>query len=135
MDGNKDNYGEIMATTTEPLDQRLRDGTTLHIIQSQKDWWRTRSEGWIRVRDMRLAHVLHTLGWLEDHAVEILSEEATRLYREAPDSLFSDDLVAEADFLMDNAATTLSSHLAVRTTLLYQHLVFRVVDRVGSGVK
>ena len=132
---NKHNYGEIMATTTEPLDQRLRDGTTLHIIQSQKDWWRTRSEGWIRVRDMRLAHVLHTLGWLEDHAAEILTDEATRLYKEALDSLFGDDLVAEADFLMDNAADQVSAHLAVRSTLLYQRLMLLVVDKVGSGVK
>ena len=135
MVSNKDNYGEIMATTTEPLDQRLKNGTTFHIIQSQKDWWRTGSEGWTRVRDMRLAHVLHTLGWLEDHAAEILSDEATRLYKEAPDSLFSDDLVAEADFLMDNAASPVSAHLAVRSTLLYQRLVFLVVDKVGTGVK
>ena len=124
-----------MATGDEPKDARLRDGTTFHIIQSQKDWWRTRSEGWMRVKDMRLAHILHTLGWLEDHAAEVLTEEATRLYKEAPDSLFSDDLIAEANFLMDNAASVVSAHLAVRTTLLYQHLVFRAVNQLGTGVK
>ena len=124
-----------MATTAKPIDARLRDGTTFYIIQSQKDWWRTGSEGWIRVRDMRLAHVLHTLGWLEDHAAEILTDEATRLYKEAPDSLFSDDLVAEADFLMDNAASPVSAHLAVRSTLLYQRLMLLVVDRVETRVK
>ena len=124
-----------MATAAEPKDARLRHGTTWYIIKSQKEWWRTRTEGWVRVKDMRLAHVLHTLGWLEDHAAEVLTEEATRLYEEAPGSLFGSDLVAEADFLMDNAASPVSAHLAVRSTLLYQRLVFLVVDKVGTGVK
>ena len=124
-----------MATAAEPKDARLRHGTTFHIIQSQKEWWRTRSEGWVSVKDMRLAHILHTLGWLEDHAAEVLTEEATRLYKGAPDSLFGSDLIAEADFLMDSAATTFSAQLTVRSTRLYQHLVFLVVDKVGTGVK
>ena len=126
-----------MASGSEPLDQRLRNGTTWYIIQSQSEWWRTRSvrEGWVRRRDMRLAHKLHTLGWLEDHASDILSDAAKRLYQESKDSLFGNDLIAEADYLEDMAASEDSAHLAVRGTRFYQRLLFDINDRLGSGYK
>ena len=124
-----------MATTDEPLDQRLRNGTTWYIIKTQNVWWRTRSEGWVRVATMRIAHKLHTLGWLEDHAAELLTEEASRLYSDSGKSLFGDDLVAEADYLADMAANDVSAKLAVRTTPFYKRLMFDLVDQLGTGEK
>jgi hypothetical protein len=124
-----------MATTERPIDQRLRDGTTWYIISSQSEWWLSRLDGWTRRKDMRLAHKLHTLGWLEDHAQDILSKHAAMLMREAPDALFSSDLVAEAEFLQDNAASDHTARVAVQTTPFYQRLLHDIVTTLGTGLK
>lgn len=122
-----------MATAATEPPTYLNDASTWKIITTQNIWWRSRSDGWLPIGQMRLAHRYHVLGWLEDHAQEILREGAAALYDESRSSLFSDDLIAEANYLQDMAAEDWSARLAVRLAPLYQRLVFLIHDVIGSG--
>lgn len=47
--------------------EEARKLTYLRILEQQK-WWRSRSEGLIKVKSMERGHLLNTLAWLERNA-------------------------------------------------------------------
>lgn len=74
------------STPSGPLAPRTPQEIQPWEILQQTRWWRTKDQGWVRVKDMTLQHKRHLLAWLERrprNLVAIHTAEVDRASRQA----------------------------------------------------
>lgn len=126
-----------MAVDRDTEKARLSDATTWDILQ-QWYWWRRGDGDFTPTRDMSVSHLLHALGWMDGNAQTILHQQGVVLTRKStrPSSeLFEPDHLELAHYFFDLGAEPTVAETAVRSTPMFQHLLHRVVDALGTGVK